>query len=266
MTSLPYLEHLARESARFAEAVAAAAPGAPVPTCPDWDADDLLWHLGEVQWFWSQVVGGPITDGSEVQALVHPERPGDRPGLERFYAEASRGLQRVLADTPPDTPAWSWSAEQTAGFSRRRQAHEALIHRLDAELSSGRRTDMDPALAADGVDEVLRIMFGGHPGWGVFTPEDGATVRLSATDTGHSWLVTLGRFAGQDPRSDKEVDEPDIDVAGIDPGCAAAVTVSGTAADLDCRLWHRPTLGDVAAEGDAEVLRRWEQIMSAGLN
>ena len=52
---------------------------------------------------------------------------------------------------------WSWANDQTAGFSYRRQAHEALIHRLDAELAGGERTAIDARLAADGVGEVLGV-------------------------------------------------------------------------------------------------------------
>jgi len=47
-----YRAHLAEESARFAEVIAEVPPDARVPSCPDWSADDLLWHLAEVQWFW----------------------------------------------------------------------------------------------------------------------------------------------------------------------------------------------------------------------
>src|SRR5665811_2356206 len=47
MTELDYLSHLALDSARFVEVLRQAPSGARVPTCPDWDADDLLWHLGE---------------------------------------------------------------------------------------------------------------------------------------------------------------------------------------------------------------------------
>ena len=55
-SNLDYVAALTRESARFAEAIRGAAPDTPVPTCPGWTADDLLWHLGEVQWFWAAVV------------------------------------------------------------------------------------------------------------------------------------------------------------------------------------------------------------------
>ena len=34
--------------------------------------------------------------------------------------------------------------DHTVGFIRRKQAHEALIHRIDAEVAAGNRTPMDP--------------------------------------------------------------------------------------------------------------------------
>src|SRR5215472_7360979 len=225
-TPLDYLAHFAAESARFADAIEQAAPGAPVPSCPDWNADDLLWHLGEVQWFWGTVVREGLT-GEQAEALK-PGRPAGRAGLLAFYARASRDLGQILAATPPGTPAWTWSADQTAGFIRRRQAHEALIHRVDAELTAGSRTPIDPRLAADGVDEALRVMYGGVPGWGTFTPEPGSTVRLAASDTGDTWLVTVGWFTGTDPADGTRYDEAVIDAADSDRGGPAAAEIRGT--------------------------------------
>ncbi|MGI8614812.1 MAG: hypothetical protein ACR2KL_12850, partial [Nocardioidaceae bacterium] len=139
------------------------------------------------------------------------------------------------------------------------------IHRLDAELTAGSRTAMDPALCADGVDEVLRVMYGGAPPWGTFAPADGRTLRLAATDTGASWPVKLGRFRGIDPAGDEAVDEADIRVLDHDSGQAAA-QISGTAADLDCWLWHRPALGEIERTGDAEVLAAFESVISSPIN
>ena len=83
------------------------------------------------------------------------------------FDEASAGLVAALRDADPADPAWTWSKEQTVGFILRRQAHEALIHRLDAELTAiGTIGELDPALASDGVEEVLDVMFGGLPGVG----------------------------------------------------------------------------------------------------
>ena len=56
-----YVSHLARDSARYLEVLRQTAPGTRVPTCPDWDADDLLWHLAEVQWFWGTIVSRELT-------------------------------------------------------------------------------------------------------------------------------------------------------------------------------------------------------------
>jgi uncharacterized protein (TIGR03083 family) len=261
---LDYLHHLAADSARFEAAISAAAPDAPVVSCPDWTVDDLLWHLGEVQWFWGTVVARGLT-GEQVGELAQ-DRPGDRAGLLAFYQQASRDLGEALAAAAPETPAWTWADDQSVGFIRRRQAHEALIHRIDAELAAGQRTAMDPRLSADGVDEALRIMYGGVPAWGSFTPQQGHDVRIRVTDTADSWLVTLGQFTGTSPASNTSYDQPTLEVAAADPGGSAAAEIGGAAADLDCWLWNRPAAGPVDCSGDEAVLGKLRTILAAGID
>jgi uncharacterized protein (TIGR03083 family) len=262
---IDYLDHLARESARFASVLDGAPSDAPVPTCPAWKADDLLWHLGEVQWFWGTIV----RDRADVSAAeqMKPPRPANRPGLVEFYRSANRELEAALASTTPDTPAWTWAADKTVGFIRRRQAHEALIHRLDAELTAGRRTVMDPKLSADGVDEALRIMYGGDvPAWGEFTGVEGKAIRIHCTDTGDSWLIRLGRFSGTDPDDERSYDQAGIHVADQDPGGHVAARISGAAADLDCWLWGRPSQAEVERSGDAAVLDEFVALIADGID
>jgi uncharacterized protein (TIGR03083 family) len=263
---LDYLDHLARESARFAAALRDTKPDVAVPTCPDWNADDLLWHLAGVQWFWGTIVRERLTETEQANKLDRPTRPDDRDGLLDFYDQVSGDLGSALAATPPDTTVWTWADEQTAGFIRRRQAHEALIHRIDAEVTAGERTAMDTALSSDGVDEVLRVIYGGAPPWGEFTPDPASTVRVRTTDTGGSWLLTLGHFTGTDPDDGVTHDGPDLRVAESDPGSVAAVELTGTAADVDCWLWHRPTLGEVVRSGDAQVLAAFDAAIAPGIN
>ena len=262
--SLNYLDHLARESARFSAALLDADPHVPVPTCPGWDADDLLWHLADVQWFWGTIVQRRLQDTAATRALVHVDRPTDREALRAFYATASKNLQDGLASAAPETPVWTWSLDQSVGFIRRRQAHEALIHRLDAELTAGNRTPMDPALSADGVDEVLRIMYGELPDWCDFT-ERGGTARIVASDTGDSWHFAMGRATGVDPDDGQVVDEPAFLVSDVDDGQGAGATITGTAADLDCWLWRRPPVGSVDQGGDADVLAAVAQMIGGGI-
>ena len=262
---MDYLQHIARESDLFARAIQAAEPGARVPSCPDWDADDLLWHLGEVQWFWGTIVREGV-DGQGAEAQK-PPRPSGRPALAEFFSGASASLSTALAAAAPDTPAWTWSEDHTVGFIRRRQAHEALIHRVDAELTAGiARSEIDPELGTDGVDECLRIMYGGDvPAWGTLTPEPGRTIRLRTTDTGHSWFVTLGQFAGTSP-SGTSYDEPACSIPAADPGTNAAATISGEAADLDCWLWNRPTLSEPDRSGDPDVLAGFDALRDQGID
>ncbi len=260
---LDYLAHLTRESARFGAAVSAVAADAPVTCCPEWNADDLLWHLGEVQWFWGTVVRDRIPGPQAGEQA--PGRPADRAGLQSFYQRVSRDLGVALAAAAPEEPAWTWSDDGTIRFIRRRQAHEALIHRVDAELAAGERTAMDPQLSADGIDELLRVMYGAVPAWGSLAADPGQTVRVRATDTGDTWLVTVGQFTGTDPDDQASYDQPGMVIADHDPGTEAAAEVSGSAADLDCWLWNRPALAPVSLTGDAAVAGQFTAIIARGI-
>ena len=258
-----YLEHLADDSARFAQVLRRTPYGTPVPTCPDWTAADLFFHLAEVQAFWARIVGRRLTSAEEADELVtaRPDADTELPGL---FAEWTQALQDALRATPPDTGVWSWAGEQTAGFSYRRQAHEALIHRLDAELTTEDRTPIDPALAADGIDEVLGVMYGEPPPWGTFTPDHDHVVRFTATDTGDEWSVTIGRFVGRDPGDGAEHASACLD--WVAPDVAPTAIVSATAADLDCWLWRRPPVGEIAVSGSDETLSRLAAVMADGVS
>lgn len=218
-----------------------------------------------MQWFWGTIVGRGLTTGAEIEALVHVQRPDNRDDLLVHFDRVSKDLQQALSATSPETSAWTWSDEQTVGFICRRQAHEALIHRLDAELTAGDRTTMDAELSADGVDEALRFMYAGAPPWGRFTPDPTQTVRVQSPDTGSSWLLTLGRFTGTEDDGTVH-DQPDLQVEESDTGQSAAATMTGAAADLDCWLWHRPPAGRIERAGDLFVLDHLDQTVAQGIS
>jgi uncharacterized protein (TIGR03083 family) len=262
--ALDHLAHLREDSARFAAVFRDVPADRPVPTCPDWQADDLLWHLGEVQWFWGTIVRDAVEDPA---SLPQPERPADRDGLLSFFHAASTTLHDVLAAVEPAAPRWTWAEDQTAGFIRRRQAHEALMHRIDAELTAGvEHAPIDRALASDGVDEVLHVVFGGAPPWARLVLDADATLRVVSTDDRRAWWVTLGRFDGTSPNGTVYEAEPAIEVARTDAGAAAAATLRGTSADLDRWLWGRPTDGAIDREGDPAVLEHFEGVIRMGVD
>lgn len=249
LTPDAYLRHLDHDSARFRTVLADVDPTTRVPGCPDWDAGDLLWHLAEVQWFWAVVIetrpAGPPDE--------HPARPSTYDELLTTYAGCSARLLTALSEADPAEEAWHWSADHRVGTSYRRQAHEALIHRIDAEQTAGVDSAVDSALAADGVDEALFIMYGGQaPDWAAIEPAGGA-VAIRLTDTHTTLWARPGTLTGTDPDSGTSYDEGFLEPAD-DPGGPAAATVSGTSVDVDAWLWHRRDDSVIDLAGDAAVL------------
>lgn len=261
--SLDYLAHLRDDSARFRAVLATAAGGLRVPSCPDWDADDLLWHLGQVQWFWGTIVQQRLDDPDRAEAQK-PDRPSDRAGLLRFFDSASALLQRTLAQTDPSVQVWMWDADRTVGYIRRRQAHEALIHRLDAELTVGAPTPLDPELASDGVDEAIRKMFGGPPDWATLSTGS-RTVLLQTTDTGLVLPLRANQWSGTSPNTGRTYDDELYLAVEPRDEFEPDVTVQAPAADLDSWLWGRAENYVLTVQGEAAAFTVLEEVVAAGI-
>ena len=256
-----YLQHIRDESRKFRDTLADCDPAAPVPTCPDWRADDLLWHLGEVQHWWTWMVQHRPKGPDE---YPEPARPGDHAALLSFYDEQYTALVDALADADPAEPAWTWHPDhKDVAFIFRRQAHEALIHRRDAELAAHTISPFPADLAAAGVDAVLDVMYGGCPPWGEFSglPH---YVRIDLTDTGDRVWVQLGRFHGTDPEGIVH-DEDDLHVV-TDPGVEPDAVISGTAEALDARLWRRADGAETHLTGDLGIVDRFRAVIHQPIN
>lgn len=255
---LDYLTHLRAESARFGAVLRDCDPEAQVPSCPDWTAADLLWHLTEVQHFWGRIVRNQLAAPPDDE----PDRPAAYADLLTEFETRSAALVGSLAETADDLAVWTWSADHTVGFVRRRQAHEALIHRLDAELVVDAVTDIDAELAADGVDEAMRVMFGGVPPWATWQP-GGPTGRVRIAGGDAEWQFRMGTVSGTSPTSGTVYsDEPSIEL--LDEA-SPSFTVTASARDLDAYLWNRPTLGAVRVDGDDADYRRFAAMVGAGI-
>jgi hypothetical protein len=259
-----YVLAVREETERFLEVLLPVPAHARVPTCA-WSAADLLWHVAEVQHHWAAVVRGAHGEG-----VVAPERPAGLGALRELAATAGTELATALAEAAPQDRAWSWHEDGgTVAWIARRQAHEALVHRVDAELTAGVAvTPPTPELAADGVDEVLHVMVDGVPPWGTYTA-DGVVVRLECSNVPAAWLLRLGRFTGTGPESGTVYD---LDAAAVervpDPEGSSEVepdlVVRAPAWELDLWLWGRGgTDGfDVRGPGGAALLERVRQLLA----
>jgi uncharacterized protein (TIGR03083 family) len=222
-----------------------------VPTCPGWTVRDLLEHVAVVHRHKTVILRGRLQENPEP-----PQPPAT--GLLEWFRTGLDELLEALAATPPATPVFGWyPPDRTAGFWYRRMAHETLIHRVDAELPFGDPTPIDPALAVDGIDEVVRNYVGGSPAWGEFI-SGGDAARIECTDRPESWLLDFGRFTGTSPTTGTAYDLAAFTVTTVERAPDAVIT--GRAADIDLWLWGRLPQTALHVSGDAGIAARLRDI------
>jgi uncharacterized protein (TIGR03083 family) len=234
LTHLDFLGAIEREGLALGRTITRGADRH-IAAYPHWTLLDLVAHTGTVhRW-----VAKLVTSGA-----VHPlARPGhwDRdPGrLAEWFAEGLALVIDVLRNSDPDRPVWTMAADQTAGFWRRRMAHETATHRWDAEQAIGRPRPIDPAIALTGIPETLEIHVV-RPLAGMEVGGKGERIALRTTDVDAEWLVTLRpnwvEFVGGQGQAD--------------------VTLSGSASSVWLSLMDRPVT-DVTAHGDNDCLTRF---------
>jgi uncharacterized protein (TIGR03083 family) len=231
---MDYLAAIRRDSDRFYTTADSADPTRPVPSCPDWTIADLVWHLGEVHWFWGSDIEMRASGPDEIEQ-AKPERPASYGDVIVWgCAQADRMIQ-LLETTPDDVALWTWAlndSEHNVGFIRRHQVQEAAVHRWDIErAATGRPQPIEPDVASDSVDEVLAITLP----WGVRRDKPlPGSVHLHCTDTEGEWFV-----------------HPDGRVEPIH--AKGDVAIRGTASDLLLALFTRLPIGDLDVIGDASL-------------
>jgi uncharacterized protein (TIGR03083 family) len=234
------LASISRDAADLRMAAAAALEAA-VPSCPGWDVSDLVWHTGEVHRFWTAVVRHGITEVSQIDALyAEPERP-PADELLGWFDEGAADLLVALSTADLAAPVWTWTGPRTAGWVLRRMMHETAVHRWDAESAVGSPTPIDTAVALDGIDEFLDLMY---PHRLPDAAPVGGSVHLHTTDESEvhgEWLVVEG---------------PDGDIVTREHA-KGSCALRGAASDLLLVLWRRLPLSAADVVGDAAVAERF---------
>ena len=195
-----------------------------VPSCPGWSMRDLVEHLGAVhRWARDAIVLGRPND---------MEEPAVGDDLVDWFAAGAGELLALLRASDPAAQAWTFGPHpRTVSFWDRRQALEISLHLWDARNASGAPNLLDAELAADGVAEVVEIMY----------PRQVRLNRIAPLPYAIKIVV-----AG-DPQTQHV-----LGGSGSDPKPVA--TLTGPAPDLLLVLWGRGDRDRLAVTGDGAAV------------
>lgn len=239
------------ENAAFADLLRDADLSAPVPTCPQWNLDQLMRHLGRGDRWCAQIVAERSGDAIDPKTVPGGKPPAERDGQIAWLHDGVRALLAAVEKSGPDTMVWTFLGLRPASWWIRRRLHETVVHRADAALATGAAFDLDPALAADCLTEylertVIRADAEG-PAGGDRPLGDGQSVHLHATDPGlgeaGEWTI-LGRPDGI--AFDHEHGRASVALRGPARGLLLATVRRADAAELGLEIF-----------GDRAVWEAW---------
>jgi len=230
-------EHLAalrEDGDLMAKAIEAAGPDARIPTCPEWTMRDLARHTGTVHRWATANVSQPSTEPA-----TPPDASPDDASLVEWFRAGVTELIAAIEAAPPDVECWSFmAAPSPLAFWARRQCQETGIHRADAEGASGAITPFAPAVAVDGIDELLTGFITRRGGR--LSSEQPRTLGVHTADTDDDWTVRIAENVAT-TRGHEDAD----------------CVISATASDLHLFLWNRVDQSKVHVTGDASLLDQW---------
>jgi uncharacterized protein (TIGR03083 family) len=227
-----------RELQLFVDALRRGPQSASIEACPGWDLRRLAEHVSFVhRW----ATAALLTAASPPPETI-PEAPTEAKALVTWVADGGDALVEALRGTAPDAPTWHpFPAPKTAGVWPRRQLHELVVHRWDAQHAIGDADPIDAVIASDGIDEYFSMMLprrlirdGGE------APR--SSLHVHCTDTAGEWLVTSD---GRELELRREHAKGDA-------------ALRGPAEALLLALWgrgHRPPAIDVV--GDTAAADAW---------
>lgn len=242
-----YADHVLADVELFAGVLERGPLDAAVAACPGWDVARLAVHLGTIH-RWARHNATHASPPENTSAFK-PEPSLDGAGLGAWLQAGAADLADTLRSLDPDAPTWHpFLVAKVAGVWPRRQAHETVIHRWDAEQAVGSPSPIDADLASDGIDEYFELGVSRKVTREHLEYPTGS-LHVHCTDVEGEWFVWA--------------DDEGYHVERIHQKGDAALR--GPAEALLLRLWGRTSegAGELSPIGDESVLESWLSI--AGL-
>ena len=242
-----FCAHAGAEIALMASVVTGADPALPVPTCPGWTIARMVKHIGIAHRWAERIVATRSSQWINPRDL-DVGLPAAEAAYGAWLAAGAEPLLAALRAAGPDAAVWAWGLPQRSGWWARRMLHETTVHRADAQIALGLAPSVDPAVAADGIEEFLaNLPFAPRPAQRLASLPAGESLHLHASDCAGEWLI---RF------------DPDAGGVTWSRGHAkATAAVRGPVAELLLFTYGRipGSDGRLTVFGDASLLDTWQQ-------
>jgi uncharacterized protein (TIGR03083 family) len=254
-----YCSQIVAQTALLRSCIESADLTIPVPSCPGWNAGQLLRHLGGAQRWAQEIVRARATQMVHEQFRDLSAFTSENPAVVGpWLADGAGQLADALRSAGPGVRLWTPVPGGSTDFYARRFTHETVVHRADATLALGAEFTLDRDIAVDAIDEwmelgALPMHFEVHP-WMRELLGPGRTLHFHATDTGPEaaaeWLVDLTGDAIAWRRAHEK----------------AAVAVRGPVTDLLLVIYQRqPAHSDgIEILGDEKLLDFWLERVGFG--
>jgi uncharacterized protein (TIGR03083 family) len=236
------------ENRAFGDVTGSADPSAPIPTCPGWNVDKLIRHVGRGDRWAAQIIGDRLDRYLDPRSVDGGKPPADRKDVISWLHGGAQRLIDAVELTGPETPVWTFLGSQPANWWVRRRLHETAVHRADAELALGHDFKLEPEIAADAISEWLeRVAIQAGRDGQALPLDDDNTLHLHATDAGldadGEWTVTPAQGA----------------IAWSHEHGKGTVALRGGAVDLLLAVVRRKPTADtgITLFGDETVWRTW---------
>jgi len=243
------LDAIDLESGRFlfAASKGGASLESSVPTCPGWDVEQLVQHLGFIYGRLALVVSARRTEAPSRSEI--PAAP-DGDALLGWFAEQRTAMLAALNAADEESVVWNWTDKSPGpmSFWFRRMAHETLIHRVDLELAQGdEATPGDTEVSADTVTEFFELfypLFENQP----LETSIGGSLHLHATDVSDAeWTIDPRLGASSFTREHAKAD----------------VALRGDAFGLACWTWGRLPTDRLEVFGERQIAQRFQDVLRA---
>lgn len=248
LTRVDYAGAFLEENRAFSELFRDADQSTRVPTCPGWDLNQLLRHVGRGDRWAAQIVRERLQEFLDFRSVEGGKPPPDPADAISWLHGGAQRLVDAVELTGVETPVWTFLGLRPANWWIRRRLHEVAVHRADAAIALGAEFALDAGLAADAITEWLERIAIQAGGEGAALPlEGGNTLHLHATDPGlgeaGEWTIGVddGRIAWSHEHG---------------KGTAA---LRGGATELLLAILRRVPLADTGIQlfGDEAVWQNW---------